>query len=51
MNDRQIDTTGEQQEYVAPQLAELGTLAELTAGGHYSLLGGGDLPVLSSVTG
>jgi hypothetical protein len=52
VNNRQVDrTTKEPEIYLAPQLEELGTLVELTASGHYTLLSGGDLPVISSVTG
>jgi hypothetical protein len=36
--------------YVAPQLVEIGSLLELTATGHYSVIAGG-LNVISSVTG
>jgi len=52
VNDRQVDrTTNEPEIYLAPQLEELGTLVELTAASHYSILSGGDLAVISSVTG
>jgi hypothetical protein len=36
--------------YVAPQLVEIGSLLELTAHDHYSVISGGDFYVVSSVT-
>jgi hypothetical protein len=37
--------------YVAPHLVEIGSLVELTATDHYSLITSGEVQVLSSVTG